>query len=126
MNLVKSMLASPPRPGGTAFRDLLVHNIPDRDDPTYATVLARRPNPGGATDPLRDDGADLDLSHLRVVLGVTDRLRRALHRAFAAYATVEVLATTLLGIAVLLSQYDVVYGSAFCEGAGSSSGSGGD
>ncbi len=59
------MLASPPRPGGTAFRDLLVHNIPDRDDPTFATVLARRPNPGGAADPLRDDGADLD--HLRVV-----------------------------------------------------------
>ena len=123
MNLVKSMLASPPRPGGTAFRDLLVHAIPDRDDPTFAAVLARRPNPGGAADPLRDDGADLD--HLRVVLGVTDRLRRALHRAFAAYATVEVLATTLLGVAVLLSQYDVVYGSAFCDGAGSSSGSGG-
>lgn len=108
------MLTSPPRGG---FRELLVHPVPDIEQPVYAYVLGFRPTAGAPGDPLTQPG--MDLENLRVILSTTPRLKKLLHRAFAVYALAEVVATTVIGVLVLWSQHDVVYGAIRCDGSGS-------
>jgi hypothetical protein len=108
------MLSSPPRGG---FRELLVHAVPDIEEPAYARVLRFRPSAGDPGDPLTQAGVDLD--NLRVIFSTTPRLKTILHRAFALYALAEAGVTTAIGIMVLWSQHDVVYGEIQCPGSGS-------
>ena len=108
------MLSSSPRGG---FRELLVHAVPDPQEPAYARVLRFRPGAGDANDPLSQPG--MDLENLRMVFATTPRLKMILHRLFALYALAEAATTTAFGIMVLWSQYDVVYGAIECPGSGS-------
>ena len=103
------MLTSAPR---GSFAALLVHTIPAADSTVgvYARILSHRPNIGTALDPLRD--VQLNGGSIRVRFTPTARLRRTLRRFFAAYAFVEAAVMVSLGIYVLWSQYDVVYGEA--------------
>ena len=108
------MLTSPPR---GSFRDLLVHAVPDIEQPVYARVLRFRPAAGAPGDPLAQPGMDLD--NLRLIFSTTPRLKRILHRLFALYALAEVATTTVVGVMVLWSQHGVVYTDAVCAGSGS-------
>ena len=108
------MLTSPPRGG---FRQLLVHAVPDAEQPVYARVLAYRPHAGEQGDPLSQP--DMNLDNMRVIFSTTPRLRRILHRLFALYALAEFTATTAFGIMVLWVQHDVVYTDVLCAGSGS-------
>ena len=108
------MLASPPR---GAFRELLVHAVPDPEAPAYARVLRFRPGAGDANDTLSAPG--MDLENLRMVFATTPRLKMMLHQLFAVYALAEAATATTVGIIVLWSQYAIVYGDIQCPGSGS-------